>query len=1029
MLAAVFAAQAKVASPPRPGRDDAHVVAAIMYGTLRYEALLLLREGGLRSLGTGWGWPPALITEACNTITSIIGAAPAAGISRDAWAHPPLAAVPSIFPHTTTLVCAALASGWLWPALIGALARLQHGFFTLNTRQFWCSDVSGNLTASSAPGTWSSVRFRAASEDDPEILLFFVGPVPICIEASIPLRPTSARTGARSRSNFLPEHIRPPLDSHGRPIWPKFRVTSLIENRDSWYKLLGNVDGVTSAIINGDLVYPRVTWLLRGSWLPNHPSFERPEVKLMLGLKPATYIMQGAVECLRTCDPPPLYVEPCGAVDKPGPDKFRFIGDSRKGNKGLHPWGTNLHNAIDFAALMDWCYWAFLDDVCDAYHLACFKGCRGGLVWGLGVIGIESDPDEPSRWRLVWGQRLHVGCGPGNCLRICDKAANGFCIDGCLMRWAVAHFGQATAGAPLNSLAMCLLRYMARRRPPHQRAHRARGLLPAPQGTPGVVWVDDFAFAGYVPPHPPCAGGEGGCSVCLRALPDAQADRAHFRDLCPRLGIGLHDDKSQDCTQRPVYAGFLHDTVLGRRLIPPKKEEKLVDSLVTFGCAATASGRSLDKVRGRARHYALCIPNLRVCCASLGQLLGGEEAIEYDFEIRISPCLRAMCQKMLDIIFKFAPTGAELWPTPPSTLHGRFLQGRAGPNTHLLTWDAATRGWAALARWWEDGPAGRRVLRELRLVGTWPAYASVGEQSHREGWGGALALTAFAQAKDLHSAEVLLRNDASAAISAFHKGSYKSLVLQEAAMAVNDLRSKLSMSTPLLHVPGLTLVDEGIDGASRDGNAFGEGANVEGILGPAVSDELWAKILGLADSVGWRPTVDLFASASNHRTDRFVSWFPEPDAEHFDAFGMDDWHASRCSLCQRWHRECFYAFPPSSLLKRFVEKAVADRAVGILVAPLAVTSPVWHKLLKASVLPGRDKYLRIRHAGRFVAHAGGLSSPELAIFPCDFGRLRGSPDGWRDPACAGAFRRRPRPPCGSAADEADRRLLRSALPS
>jgi hypothetical protein len=283
---------------------------------------------------------------------------------------------------------------------------------------------------------------------------------------------------------------------------------------------------------------------------------------------------------------------------------------------------------------------------------------------------------------------------------------------------------------------------------------------------------------------------------------------------------------------------------------------------------------------------------------------------------------------------------------------------------------------------------------------------------------------------DIRTSTILLRNDASAAISAFRKGSFASPQLQAAAMMLNDARAKLDVITPLLHVPGLTLVQEGIDGASRHGSAFGQDANVAGILGPAVSDTLWSTILELANRVRWRLTIDLFASASNHRTDRFVSWFPEPDAEAFDAFSIGNWGSSLCPLCGLRHTEAIYAFPPPALLTRLVAKAVADRAVGIIVVPLLVTSPVWHKLQLASVLPGRDGYVRIRRARRLLDHAQSLSafSPDLALFPCDFGRLRGTPDGWSDPGCAGAFRSRPRPPCGSRADEDDRHLLRSLLP-
>jgi hypothetical protein len=41
----------------------------------------------------------------------------------------------------------------------------------------------------------------------------------------------------------------------------------------------------------------------------------------------------------------------------------------------------------------------------------------------------------------------------------------GMYFDGFLARWAVAHFGQAPAGSPLNCIALCLLRHAALRGP------------------------------------------------------------------------------------------------------------------------------------------------------------------------------------------------------------------------------------------------------------------------------------------------------------------------------------------------------------------------------------------------------------------------------------------------------------------------------------------------------------------------------------------------------------------------------------
>ena len=97
---------------------------------------------------------------------------------------------------------------------------------------------------------------------------------------------------------------------------------------------------------------------------------------------------------------------------------------------------------------------------------------------------------------------------------------------------------------------------------------------------------------------------------------------------------------------------------------------------------------------------------------------------------------------------------------------------------------------------------------------------------------------------------------------------------------------------------------------------------------------------------GWdRATVDAFASEANARAPRFWSRFHEPGAEAIDALCALDWASSSCPLCGSRHREVVYAFPPSALIRPTVEKAVADRALCVLVVPVAILAPYWGKLL------------------------------------------------------------------------------------
>ncbi len=89
----------------------------------------------------------------------------------------------------------------------------------------------------------------------------------------------------------------------------------------------------------------------------------------------------------------------------------------------------------------------------------------------------------------------------------------------------------------------------------------------------------------------------------------------------------------------------------------------------------------------------------------------------------------------------------------------------------------------------------------------------------------------------------------------------------------------------------LTLVAEGIDGASHSGADFGPDA----ILGPAASDELWllAPAARAVTDAGWGGvTVDAFAFESNARAPRFWSRFHEPGG--YRRAVVPDWARSAC---------------------------------------------------------------------------------------------------------------------------------------
>ena len=109
------------------------------------------------------------------------------------------------------------------------------------------------------------------------------------------------------------------------------------------------------------------------------------------------------------------------------------------------------------------------------------------------------------------------------------------------------------------------------------------------------------------------------------------------------------------------------------------------------------------------------------------------------------------------------------------------------------------------------------------------------------------------------------------------------------------------------HIPGRLNVLA--DGLSRRGQVLA----TEWALEPAVVQMLW--------QVWDRPTVDLFATRYNHQLPIYVS--PVPDGE---AWGVD-------ALSLSWQGLLAYAFPPTAILMKVLNKVYTSESVVILVAP------------------------------------------------------------------------------------------------
>ena len=355
--------------------------------------------------------------------------------------------------------------------------------------------------------------------------------------------------------------------------------------------------------------------------------------------------------------------------------------------------------------------------------------------------------------------------------------------------------------------------------------------------------------------------------------------------------------------------------------------------------------------------------------------------------------------------------GRRLWPLIASTLHAAFLAGETG-SAHIVvvTWDASLHGWGMVLRWWanRDGKT---------IVGTLPDSPDMEHQIRRETQAGVYALEAAAAELDLSEALVIMRNDALGALSALRKGSFSSTFLQQCAMQACRLERRVGCETLHLHAPGRVLIEEGVDDLSR--------TTAEEVSGPVSGAFVRREAFQLAQHHGWTLTVDAFASEANAALPRFFARHAEPRAEAEDAFAVGDWGCSVCPACGQSHGEVLFAFPPATLLNRFVIKAQADGVRAVVITPLAVSAPYWSKLLRASVVSGPEGYVRLRKQQSALPDSDAAG--ELALFAVDFSagqtRLR-TPTA---PPCGREAEFRGRLPSGSLADQAERARIHAHL--
>jgi len=178
------------------------------------------------------------------------------------------------------------------------------------------------------------------------------------------------------------------------------------------------------------------------------------------------------------------------------------------------------------------------------------------------------------------------------------------------------------------------------------------------------------------------------------------------------LAFLLSLSKRQPPSQRVEYTGVIVDTIAGRLYIPEKKLAKLRSCLDGLAGASVCTTRELLSVRGRVRHYSLCIDYIGPLVPLLS--VDGEDSERLDVRLPLPDEVKSSASLILELVDRFAARGAALWQPVASSVYGAFLRGdTAGTPLAVLSWDSSIKGVGTLLRLREN-PEGQLIITGLR---------------------------------------------------------------------------------------------------------------------------------------------------------------------------------------------------------------------------------------------------------------------------------------------------------------------------
>ena len=220
----------------------------------------------------------------------------------------------------------------------------------------------------------------------------------------------------------------------------------------------------------------------------------------------------------------------------------------------------------------------------------------------------------------------------------------------------------------------------------------------------------------------------------------------------------------------------------------------------------------------------------------------------------------------------------------------------------------------------------------------------------------AILLALQAIGKFDEGSHIQIRSDSTTAVAYVNNmGGINSKICNDLAKQIWDYCIRANIWVSCQHVPG---TDNVADSPSRKFN-------------DDLEWQLCNEVFHLICEEWGQPSIDLFASRTNHKLDTYCAWRRDPQASFIDALAQN-WHSFK--LC--------YIFPPFSMIGKCLQKLCQDQAEAIIIAPLWPQQLWFPKLLRTLVdrplvLPSTEHILSLAHST--IKHP---LSPKLKLIAC-----------------------------------------------